>query len=260
MLKEITWLGHNCWLLKLGKTALMIDPFFCNAEVKELADQTVPHYLLVSHGHGDHCAGALETAKRANSTVIAIAEVTSWFESHGIRTIEPMNIGGGILITVEDESGQKREVRVTMTPALHSSTMPDAQSGGNSCGFLLSIPQKESFPREILPLSQKLKECSNIYFACDTGYFSEMKYLGQLGLEVAVLPIGDRYTLGPEMSLDALRTLRSDYVIPAHYNTWRPIAVPEKEWQIAVERYTVSRPIVLELGESFAWEQMEEEQ
>ena len=138
-----------------------------------------------------------------------------------------------------------------MTPALHSSTMPDGRPGGNACGFLLSIPKAGSDgfgDGEIRPLAETLSGAFHLYFACDTGYYSEMERLGTLGLDVAVLPIGDRYTMGPAASLDAIRALRPRKVIPSHYNTWPVIAQNAERWADAVRKYTDAEPILPQLG------------
>lgn len=250
--KKLTWLGHNCWQLQLGGSVFVIDPFLPEtAPVR--AERVAADYLLVSHGHADHCAQAIDIARRTGATIVAMAEPAVWFRQEGVTRTEPMNIGGSIPLKVDSGEGSVSEIYVTMTPALHSSTMPDGSSGGNSCGFLLSIPKSPWKRDEVVPFRERVAECLNLYFACDTGWFSEMEYIGSLGLDLAVLPIGNRYTFGPDMSLDAIRALRPKRVIPTHYGTWNPIAQDPRPWAEAVKRYTEAEPIVPRPGEQFSW-------
>lgn len=121
-------------------------------------------------------------------------------------------------------------------------------------GFVLSFSQNGAplSPDQapIKPLKDVLAdaEAFSIYFACDTGYFSEMSWIGKLGIDVAVLPIGDRYTMGPSLSLEAISALNARYVVPCHYNTWPPISQDASKWADAVQRYTQSKPLVLKPG------------
>lgn len=251
--KEIVWLGHNSWQLHLGKSVVIVDPFLLLPISPRKVSEVKADYVLVSHGHSDHCASALEILQKNDATLVAMAEVADWFRGKGVKKTEAMNIGGSIPISVSDESGAAKTVRVMMVPALHSSTMPDGRSGGNSCGFLLSIPdgnKSAGFDDEVLiPLSETLAGCYNIYFACDTGFFTEMEWLGGFGIDLALLPIGDRFTLGPAMSLDAIAALRPKKVIPAHFNSWPPIEQNVDAWSAAVRRQGIAEPIVLKPGE-----------
>lgn len=253
MKKVLTWLGHNCWLLEAGQTKLLVDPFLPQPTAPVLPERVQADYILVSHGHGDHCGDALTVARRCNSTIIAIAEVCQWFSSKGVQKTEAMNIGGSIPFTcrVGDESKQGQ---VLMVPALHSSTMPDGASGGNSCGFVLSIPKSQNRiavtnDDPVMPMNELLSDAFSIYFACDTSFFVDMSWIGGLGIDVAVLPIGDRYTMGPSASLDAARALHAPVVIPSHYGTWPVIGQNVRRWAQGIDKYTDARPLVLKPGE-----------
>jgi len=249
---ELTWLAHNCWRLTLGKTVFIVDPFLL-LPVSAAKEQSVEaDYLLVSHGHADHCASALTIAKRCGSTVAAMAEAAGWFEKNGVSKTEPMNIGGTGPLKAEDENGKTVTIRVMMTPALHSSTMPDGKPGGNSSGFLVIVPNSGADPWSgpVRPMKETLADCRTIYFACDTGWFSEMEKMGDWGIDTAVLPIGDRYTSGAAMSLDMILSLKPKRVIPGHFNSWPPIAQNAEQWAEAVRNYTSALPVVLKPGES----------
>ena len=119
-----------------------------------------------------------------------------------------------------------------MTTALHSSSLPDGSYGGEPAGFLLELEGKR------------------IYFACDTALFSDMQLIGQSGLDLAVLPIGDLFTMGPKDSLAATKLLKPKQVLPAHYNTWPPIEQDAGEWANLIRGGSDAEPVVLQPGES----------
>ncbi|MEX0977590.1 MAG: metal-dependent hydrolase, partial [Pirellulales bacterium] len=134
---------------------------------------------------------------------------------------QPMNLGGGIDLPFG---------RVKMTIAHHSSVLPDGTNGGNPGGFLLTLGDKK------------------VYFACDTGLFYDMKLIGAAGLDLAVLPIGDRFTMGPLDAIEAVKLLQPKRVVPSHYNTWPPIAQDAKAWAAQVKAETKAEPIVISPG------------
>jgi L-ascorbate metabolism protein UlaG (beta-lactamase superfamily) len=120
-----------------------------------------------------------------------------------------------------------------LTIAHHSSSMPDGSYGGVPCGILLELDGKR------------------LYFAGDTALFLDMKLIGMGGLDLAVLPIGDLYTMGPEDSVEAIKFLAPKRVAPCHYNTWPPIEQDADAWAASVKRQTAADPVVLKPGESF---------
>ena len=255
MKKKLTWLGHNTLLLELGETKILVDPFLQTQTAPCKPEEVQADYILVSHGHSDHCADALSIAKRNNATIVGIAEVASWFAKNGIKKTEGMNIGGAIPFTCTGD-GVTKKGQIMMVPALHSSTMPDGSPGGNSVGFIVSLPQTADAldlapSKKIQPMNELLKDAFSVYFACDTGYFFEMSWIGELGIDWAVLPIGDRYTMGPAVSLDAIRAIHPKIVFPCHYGTWPPIDQNAKLWSEAVEKYTQSQPVILQPGKTF---------
>ena len=182
-------------------------------------------YILVSHGHFDHVADVAPIANRTDATVVGIYEVATWFQSqHQVKNTLGMNLGGGVDLPFG---------RVTMTPALHSSQLPDGTYGGNPAGFLIETSNR------------------TVYFACDTALFSDMQLIGAKGLDLAVLPIGDLFTMGPEDSVQATKLLSPRNVAPAHYNTWPPIEQDAEAWAARIRQETAANPVVLAVSESF---------
>jgi L-ascorbate metabolism protein UlaG (beta-lactamase superfamily) len=204
----------------------LLDPFLAdNPAAPVKPEQVEADFILVSHGHFDHVADAAEIANRCGATVVAAFEICDWLgKNFGVKKTEPMNLGGAVDLAFG---------RVKLTPALHSATLPDGASGGNPGGFLLALPE------------------GRIYFACDTALFSDMK-LYALGVDLAVLPIGDRFTMGPDDALEAVKLIRPKRVIPSHYNTWPPIQQDAHAWADRVRRETGVEAIVLEPGRAFA--------
>jgi L-ascorbate metabolism protein UlaG (beta-lactamase superfamily) len=221
----LTWLGHGCWAIETEGTKLLLDPFLDDSPTAPVkSDQVEAEYILASHGHFDHVADLPKIAMRCGSTVIASYEVCQWAKAQGVAEdkLQEMNIGGEIKLPFG---------RVKMTLAQHSSMMPDGSHGGSAGGFLLKLP------------------AGKIYFACDTALFWDMKLIGAGGLDLAVLPIGDRYTMGPLDSLEAIKLLNPKRVMPSHYNTWPPIAQDANAWAQSVKRHTACEAMVPYVGE-----------
>ena len=219
---EITWLGHACWLVTDGTHSRAIDPFLDDTPTAPMkAEDLSVDFILVSHGHFDHVADAARIAARTDATVVSNFEICEWLGKKGVKNTQPMNLGGAIELPFG---------RVKMTIAHHSSTLPDGAGGGNPGGFVLWIGGKK------------------IYFACDTGLFYDMKLIGGIGLDLAVLPIGDRFTMGPDDALEAVKLLAPARVAPSHYNTWPPIAQDASAWAERVRRETSAEPLVVAPG------------
>jgi L-ascorbate metabolism protein UlaG (beta-lactamase superfamily) len=226
MATELTWLGHCSWQVRTAGHTILLDPFLDeNPAAPVKAADVAADFILVSHGHFDHIADVVPIASRTGATVIANFEIAEWLAGkHQLQNTVGMNIGGGVNLPFG---------RVKMTPALHSSALPDGTNGGNPAGFLLTLPE------------------ARIYFACDTGLFSDMSLIGAVGLDLAVLPIGDLYTMGPDDAVEAVKLLRPRRVAPSHYNTWPPIAQDAAAWAERVRRETQTEPIVVAPGGKF---------
>lgn len=224
MASQLRWLGHGTWLIQTNGTRIILDPFLDDSPVAPVKSKDIQaDYILVSHGHFDHIADADKIAKACGSTVISTYEICEWLARRGVEKTHAMNIGGSYNFPFG---------RVKMTPAVHTSMLPDGSYGGNPAGFLLTLAE------------------GKVYFACDTGLFLDMQLIGQEGLTLAALPIGDNFTMGPEDALHAVKLLRPKVVVPVHTNTWPLIAQDPQAWAERVYRETEVKAVVLEPGQS----------
>jgi len=214
---QLTWLGHACVLLS-GSKKVLIDPFVEGGSVLF----TNPDMVAVTHGHGDHFGETLALGKKT----IAITEIAKYLMAKGLP-VESMNIGGTIIVD---------GVSFTMTPAVHSSWIEEAGIGcygGTAAGFVIGI------------------DGLKIYHAGDTALFSDMKLIGDLyHPDVALLPIGGRFTMGISEAMMAANFIGAKTVIPIHYNTWDKIIADPLKFKEAIERTTDIRVKVLQPGDS----------
>lgn len=221
---QFTFHGHATLSFTFGETKVLVDPFFTgNPLAKTVADDVEADYILLTHGHDDHVGDTLDIAKRTGATVIANFEVVRWINNQGYTKTHPQHLGGGF----NHPFG-----RVKMTPALHGSMLPDGSYGGMPAGFLLTVGGK------------------NIYIAGDTALFSDMGLIGNAGIDLAILPIGDNFTMGPDDSILAINFIKPKQVVPCHYNTWGYIEVDVDAWTKRVSTETDAKPIVLDTDES----------
>ena len=221
---KLTWYGHASFGLEVGGRNILVDPFLTdNPAASTSADALEPEYILISHGHSDHTGDALSIARRTGALVISNFEIANWFEDQGIQ-VHAQHIGGGYTYPFG---------YLKLTQALHGSALPDGSYGGNPCGFLLTTPEDEK-----------------LYLACDTGLFGDMRLIGDEGVDLAALPIGDNFTMGPEDALRAVKLIRPKQVIPVHYNTFEVIRQDAHAWARRVEAETDTRVRVIEPGES----------
>ncbi len=226
MTSVFTWFGHATLGLETGGFKLLIDPYFSgNPSVKVKANQVEADYILVTHGHGDHIGDTVEIAKRCSALVISNAEISSWLRKQGVKT-HAQHIGGGY---------QHPFGYLKLTTALHGSSLPDGSNGGNPAGFLLTT-----------------NENKKIYMAGDTGLFGDMKLIGEEGLDLAVIPIGDNYTMGPADALRAVKLLNPKAVIPIHFNTFDLIRQDPKAWAERVEAETETKVHLMQPGDTYS--------
>ncbi len=223
MTTAIKWLGHYSFEITSGEHKVLVDPFLTdNPSATVSADDLDADFILVTHGHADHVADVASIANRTGATVVAPVEAAGWVQSQqGVENIIQLNLGGGIQLPFG---------HVRMTIAHHSSSMPDGSYGGNPSGYLLSFPE------------------GRVYFSGDTALFMEMELYGRQGIDIAILSIGDHFTMGPDDSVEAVRMLKPDRVVPAHYNTWPPIEQDPELWAEKIHSQTDATPVVLNVN------------
>jgi L-ascorbate metabolism protein UlaG (beta-lactamase superfamily) len=200
---KATYYGQSCMEIEAGGKKLLFDPFITHNPLAKHVDVTtiLPHYILVSHGHGDHVGDLINIQKQSGAKVICIAEIANWLGGQNIQA-HGMNIGGGFNFDFG---------RVKMVNAVHSSALPDGSNGGNPAGFVLYADGKK------------------IYFAGDTALTYDMKLLADENLDWAILPIGDNYTMGADDAIKACDFVNCKNVVGVHYDTFPPIKINKDE-------------------------------
>jgi L-ascorbate metabolism protein UlaG (beta-lactamase superfamily) len=198
---RITWLGHATVLVETAKgTNILIDPFIENNPKYPKGHRlsSTIHYILLTHGHGDHISDAAPVAKKHGSTVVAIYELSDFIAKQGVEKTVGMNLGGTVKLD---------DVAVTMVDAKHSSGAQDKTGThytGVATGFVITP-----------------SEGPVLYHAGDTCVFGDMKLIGELYKpEIAMLPIGDHFTMGPREAAVAVKLLGAKTVLPIHWGTF----------------------------------------
>jgi len=227
MVIQVTWLSHAGFALQIGTHRILIDPFLSGNPLAPAKPTDLDaDFILLSHGHGDHIGDAPAIARRTGATVVANNEIGGWLRAkHRLEHVHGINPGGGVKLPFG---------RVELTIAHHSSSLPDGSYGGQPNGILIKT---DAGPK--------------IYHAGDTAAFLDMQLIGDEGIDLALLPIGDYYTMGIDGSLKAIALLRPKVVIPMHYNTFDAIAQDVTLWARRVQNETDARPVVLDPGGSF---------
>ena len=224
MATTVTFLGHGTFLVETNGTRVLIDPFLTeNPSASMTAEEVPADVIILSHGHGDHVGDAITVANRTGALVIANHEIVEWLTGQGVTNTHAQHIGGQHVF----DWGT-----VKLTIAHHGSMLPDGSDGGNPCGILLKLTD------------------GTIYHAADTGLFYDMKLIGEDGIDLAILPIGDNFTMGPDDALKAVKLIEPRRVIPDHYDTWPLIAQDAAAWAERVRAETSTEPLVLQPGDS----------
>jgi len=196
----LTWLGHSAFRLDTsGGKRIYIDPFL-NGNPKCPEDEREPEradIVAVTHGHGDHVGDTVDIAKKHGSTVVAIVELSGWLGQQGVddSKLPGPNKGG----TVDVEG-----VKFTVVNAFHTGSAPDGSYGGDPAGFVVTT-----------------EDGKTLYFAGDTCVFGDMQLIGRIyEPDVAIVPIGDHYTMGPKEASVAIELLGVKRVVPCHWGTF----------------------------------------
>lgn len=198
---KLTWLGHSAFrIITPSGNVIVIDPWvqsnpMCPEPLKKFERLDT---LLITHGHFDHIADAVDLGKQFKPQIVAIYETGVWLESKGVTNVSAINKGGTQTVG---------ELEVTMVNAIHSCGIKDGDQiiyGGEACGYIISLPGGLT-----------------VYHAGDTAVFGDMKIIGELYKpDIALLPIGDFYTMGPREAALAIRLLGVLHVVPMHFGTF----------------------------------------
>ena len=219
---DITFWGHSSFLLsENNKEVILFDPFISeNPLAPVTVDDISTDYILISHAHWDHFGDAYAIARQSGAKIISSSEIAKKAMADGYNG-HAQHIGGRSFHSFGS---------VKLTLAFHGSGI----EGGHACGFVVDYYG------------------TKIYYAGDTGLFSDMKLIGELDpLDLALLPIGDNFTMGIEDAVVAASFLQAKVVIPYHYNTWPLIELDPAEFKKKVEDNTSSKCVILSPGESY---------
>lgn len=216
------FLGQSGFFVQIGEHELLIDPFLTGNDLAvDKPDDFSPPYILLTHGHADHYGDTEEIAKRSGATVVSSFEIAEYLGQKEISA-HGMNPGGSFAFPFG---------KLKFTPAWHSNSLPDGTYGGMPMGLTLEAEGKR------------------VYHAGDTALFSDMTLIARGGLDLAFLPIGDNFTMGPTDALEAVKLLQPKQVVPMHYNTFPVIEQDAEAFKTMVENETDVEVVVLKPGE-----------
>lgn len=213
---RITYLGHSAVKIETNGEVVLIDPFLVCAREYDYKKDNIKN-ILITHAHNDHVGSAVEISKATGANIVGVFELANYFNSKGIEAIGA-NLGGWI-----DFSWG----RVMLCPASHSSTFANGASGGIAVGFLLEIEGKL------------------IYHAGDTGLIQDFKTIPEFGrVDLAFLPIGGFYTMGPDEAIIGANWLNAKVLCPIHYNTFPPIEVDIEEFKNKCSKASIQPKVI----------------
>lgn len=202
---QVTYYGHSCFSVTVNGKHLLFDPFIRPNELAKNIDvkKIKADYILISHGHEDHTADAVELAKLTGAITISNYEIYNWLLKQGVKGCHPMNTGGKWMFDFG---------KVKCVTAEHSSSLPDGTYGGNPMGFIIESSE------------------GNFYYSGDTALTYDMKLIGEYRkLDLAFLPIGDNFTMGIENAILASSFINCPHIIGMHYDTFSFIKIDHKE-------------------------------
>ena len=220
---KLTYFSHAAWMIETNGTAILIDPFLDDNPTSPVKSKDVKaDYIIITHAHGDHIGDSIPIAKANDAMIITNFEIANWCGEQGV-TVHPLHIGGA-----HDFPFGK----VKLTQAFHGSSFPDGSYGGMPAGVLITVEGK------------------TVFHSGDTGLFSDMKLIGEMNpIDVAMIPIGDNFTMGLDDAVKAVEFLNPKKVIPMHYKTFDVIDVDPNEFVLRVKNQGIEA-LVLEYGGS----------
>ncbi|MDA3864010.1 MAG: metal-dependent hydrolase [Deltaproteobacteria bacterium] len=223
---KVTWLGHAAFLIETGKYNLVIDPFLTDNPQASCKADELPELsaILVTHGHRDHLGDTLHLAKKFNCLVVSTVEIANYLKGRGVKHVHGQQPGG---------AWKHPFGKVKLTRAFHGSFLPDGSYGGQPVGFLLEV------------------EGVTIYHAGDTALFSDMKLIGRKGVDLALLPCGDNFTMGTEDAALAATYIHPRIAVPMHYGTWELIDTDPQDFARRLQGSSI-KPVILKPGESLS--------
>ncbi len=230
---KITWLGHSTFEVRLeAGEVILIDPWLESPTYPAGYELDRVDLLLITHGHFDHIAQAVDVAKRFQPQVVTMFEIAQWLGSKGVQNVTGINKGGAV---------EQLGCRIRMTHAQHSSHIADGDQmiyAGEPAGFVVTVPGGRAF-----------------YHAGDTNVFSDMALIRRLyAPELAMLPIGDLYTMDPREAAVACEFLQPKQVLPMHYGTFPPLTGTPEELRNLVQAAGLEVEVLApKPGESIDW-------
>lgn len=201
---KLTYYGHSCFMVEAAGIKLLFDPFISgNDNAKSIDIQSIEaDYILISHGHGDHIADLVTIAKNTGAQVIGMLEVANWISKQGYDNVVGMNLG-----LLHTDFGSVR-----MTPAAHSSSLPDGSYGGNPAGFVVTTAE------------------GTFHYTGDTCLIMDMQLIPRYGkMDFAIMPVGGHFTMNVEDAVIAAEFVQCNKVVGVHYDTWSPIAIDKEK-------------------------------
>jgi L-ascorbate metabolism protein UlaG (beta-lactamase superfamily) len=227
----ITYLSHSAFLLEADGKSVLVDPFLTGNDLAARnPDDLNPTTIIITHAHNDHVGDTLDIAMRTGAQVIATFELVEWLKSQGVENGSAANHGG----TVAFDGGSTK-----LTPAWHTS----------------SYQTDRGFVAPGLPAGHVIRfGGKTTYFSGDTALFMDMQLIAEEGLDIAILPIGDNFTMGPKDAAKAAAWLGAPTVIPCHFNTFPPIEQDPRAFKEDVEANTSSSVVILAPGNSREFE------